>query len=80
MVECPGRRRSSGCRRLSSLSYRPNRAPRNGLMMMMMRALLAKQQMTNANVEKNDKERKNTTDTNHTPKLTITKIEISIGE
>jgi len=36
--------------------------------------------MTNANVEKNDKERKNTKDTNHTPKLTITKIEISIGE
>jgi len=65
------------------LSYRPCRAPKNGLMMMMMtmmRALLAKQQMTNANVEKNDKERKNTKDTNHTPKLTITKIEISIGE
>ena len=50
------------------------------MVMMMMRALLAKQQMTNANVEKNDKEGKNTKDTNHTPKLTITKIEISIGE
>jgi len=31
-------------------------------------------------LKKNDKERKNTKDTNHTLKLTITKIEISIGE